>query len=86
VHEHTIDIKVSFPLPLELGYDSIRSEIWYPKFHYQIYYTMYSKAGTKIECTIIRGKPEQAPNTRETGSGVYIYIYIFIYLFVRDLA
>ena len=38
---------------------------------------------------IFRGEPEQAPNTRETGSGVYIYniyIYIFIYLFVRDLA
>ena len=30
----------------------------------------------------IRGEPERAPNTRETGSGVYIYIY----LFVRDLA
>ena len=24
---------------------------------------------------IIRGEPERAPNTRETGSGVYIYIY-----------
>ena len=39
---------------------------------------------------LIRGEPERAPNTRETGSGVYIYIYIyiylFIYLFVRDLA
>ena len=35
---------------------------------------------------IIRGEPERAPNTRETGSGVYIYIYIYIYLFVRDLA
>ena len=37
---------------------------------------------------IIRGEPERAPNTRETGSGVYIYIYIyiFIYLFVSDLA
>ena len=33
---------------------------------------------------VIRGEPERAPNTRETGSGVYIYI--FIYLFVRDLA
>ena len=31
---------------------------------------------------LIRGEPERAPNTRETGSGVYIYIY----LFVRDLA
>ena len=30
--------------------------------------------------TIIRGEPERARNTRETGSGVYIY------LFVRDLA
>ena len=35
---------------------------------------------------MIRGEPERAPNTRETGSGVYIYIYLFIYLFVRDLA
>ena len=26
----------------------------------------------------IRGKPERAPNTRETGSGVYIYIYIYL--------
>ena len=31
---------------------------------------------------IIRGEPERAPNTRETGSGVYIFIYIFIYLYV----
>ena len=32
---------------------------------------------------LIRGEPEQAPNIRETGSGVYIYIYsIFIYLCV----
>ena len=30
---------------------------------------------------LFRGEPERAPNTRETGSGVYI----FIYLFVRDL-
>ena len=30
---------------------------------------------------IIPGEPERAPNTRETGSGVYIIIYI-----VRDLA
>ena len=33
--------------------------------------------------TIIRGEPEQAPNTRETGSSVlYIIIYLFIYLCV----
>ena len=31
---------------------------------------------------LIRGEPERAPNTRETGSGVYIYIYLFIYLCV----
>ena len=29
---------------------------------------------------LLQGEPEQAPNTRETGSGVYVY------LFVRDLA
>ena len=27
---------------------------------------------------LIRSEPEWAPNTRETGSGVYIYIYIFV--------
>lgn len=26
--------------------------------------------------TIVRGKPEQAPNIRETGSGVYIYTFV----------
>ena len=31
---------------------------------------------------IIRGEPERAPNTRETGSGVYIFIYLYIYLCV----
>ena len=31
--------------------------------------------------TIIRGEPEQASNTQETGSGS-IHIYIFIYLWV----
>ena len=35
---------------------------------------------TFYNLTIIRGESERAPNTRETGSGVYIY------LFVRDLA
>ena len=33
---------------------------------------------------IIRGEPERAPNTRDTGSGficIYIYIY-YIYLYV----
>ena len=33
------------------------------------------------EPCIIRGEPKRAPNTRKTGSGVYIYI-----LFVHDLA
>ena len=37
--------------------------------------------------TIIRGEPERAPNTRDTGSGficIYIYniIYKYIYLYV----
>ena len=27
-----------------------------------------------INLIIIRGEPERAPNTRETGSGVYIYV------------
>ena len=34
---------------------------------------------SRINFCIIRGKPERAPNTRETRSGVYI-------IFVRDLA
>ena len=45
---------------------------------------MYMFTQSHILYSIIRGEPELAPNTRETGSGVYIYI--FIYLFVRDLA
>ena len=28
--------------------------------------------------SLIWGKPEQAPNTQETGNGVYIYIYVII--------
>ena len=27
---------------------------------------------------LIRGEPERAPNTRETGSGVHIYLYIYL--------
>ena len=38
------------------------------------------KMGRGLFTIIIRGEPERAPNTRETGSGVYIF------LFVRDLA
>ena len=42
---------------------------------------------SSLNVIIIRGKPEQAPNTRETGSSVYIFMYIYIYiLFVRDLS
>ena len=44
----------------------------------------YFSCASMQACTgvlIIRGEPERAPNTRETGSGVYICIYI-----VRDLA
>ena len=50
--------------------------------------SMYMFTQSHILYSIIRGEPERAPNTRETGSGVYIYIfiYLFIYLFVRDLA
>jgi hypothetical protein len=35
--------------------------------------------GDEANFIIIQGEPERAPNTRETGSGVYIYI---IYLFI----
>ena len=35
---------------------------------------------------IIRGEPERVPNTRETGSGIYIYLFILHYLLVHDLA
>ena len=29
--------------------------------------------------SIVRGEPERAPNTRDTGSGfIYIYIYMFV--------
>ena len=31
---------------------------------------------------VIRGEPERAPNTRETGSGVYIYIYIYLFIYL----
>ena len=40
-----------------------------------------------ILCTqmhIIRGKPERAPNTQETGSGVYICIYLCVILHSND--
>ena len=39
-----------------------------------------------LSTLLIWGEPERAPNTQETGSGVYIFIYLYIYLFVRDLA
>ena len=47
------------------------------------------KSAYSFESTPLFGASlSEPPNTRETGSGVYIYIYIlnFIYLFVRDLA
>ena len=28
---------------------------------------------------VIHKEPERAPNTRETGSSVYIYIFIYLY-------
>ena len=31
---------------------------------------------------MIRGKPERAPNTQETGSSLYVYIYLYTYLWV----
>jgi hypothetical protein len=31
-----------------------------------------------IVYTVIWGEPERAPNTRETGSGVYIYLFIYL--------
>ena len=34
---------------------------------------------------IIRGEPERAPNTRETGSGVYLFIYLYVILHGNDL-
>ena len=39
---------------------------------------LYIAAGCEGLAIVIRGEPERAPNTRETGSGVYIYIYIYI--------
>jgi hypothetical protein len=30
--------------------------------------------------SLIRGEPERAPNTQESGSSVYLYIYIHIYI------
>ena len=38
---------------------------------------------SESEELVIRGEPERAPNTRDTGSGfICIYIYIYIYIFV----
>ena len=40
-------------------------------------------AHARLSFLIIRGEPERAPNTRDTGSGfICIYIYIYIYIFV----
>ena len=38
-----------------------------------------------IVLCIIWGEPEQAPNTRETGSGVYLFIYLYVILHGNDL-
>ena len=32
---------------------------------------------------LIRGEPEQAPNTRETGRG-FIILYIYIYIYIHE--
>ena len=37
-------------------------------------------SGCRYTIIIIRGEPERAPNTRETGSGVYIYIFIYLFI------
>ena len=62
-------------LPLNIGRSLLHvfCAEWKKSGTHEIYVFMHN-----INFRIIRGEPEQAPNTRETGSGVYIYIYIYL--------
>ena len=41
-----------------------------------------SSLGTMLPDLVIRGEPERAPNTQETGSGVYIFYLLYLYIYL----